>query len=78
MDQGSVAGHAGAQGTARRGGRQAGGPRTGATALVVSNHGGRQLDGAMSSIAGAAPDRSTPSAPRSRSCSTAAFAAAKT
>ena len=50
---------------------------TGAAAIVVSNHGGRQLDGAPSSIS-MLPPSLMPSAPRSRSCSTAAFAPART
>ena len=49
--------------------------RRGADAIVVSNHGGRQLDGAVASIT-ALPESSTRSATPCRCWSTAAFAAA--
>ena len=51
--------------------------KLGADAIVVSNHGGRQLDGAPSSIA-ALPKVAQASAPTSRCCSTAASAPAPT
>ena len=50
--------------------------KVGADAIVVSNHGGRQLDGAPSSIS-ALPASPARSAPRPRSCSTAASAPAR-
>ena len=50
--------------------------KTGAQALVVSNHGGRQLDGAHSSIE-CCRRSSTPSARKWKSCSTAASAPAR-
>jgi isopentenyl diphosphate isomerase/L-lactate dehydrogenase-like FMN-dependent dehydrogenase len=49
----------------------------GADAIVVSNHGGRQLDGALSSIR-MLPRSSTRWATRSRCISTAASARART
>ena len=52
--------------------------KTGASALVVSNHGGRQLDGAPSSISALPKSRRGGGRPRSRSCSTAASARART
>ena len=52
--------------------------KTGADAIIVSNHGGRQLDGAPSSIIGAAEESPTRSATRSRCIWTAASAPART
>ena len=49
LDPQSLAGQADHQGHPRRGGRRLA-AKTGAAALVVSNHGGRQLDGAPSTI----------------------------
>ena len=55
------------------------GPSTPAsTAISVSNHGGNNLDGTPATDPGAAGRSPTPSATRSRSCSTAASAAAAT
>ena len=50
----------------------------GAAAVVVSNHGGRQLDGVPASIDALPRGRRRPSAIARRSCSTAACAAAST
>ena len=51
--------------------------KIGAEALVVSNHGGRQLDGARSSIE-VLPDIVDAVGRKSKSCSTAASAPART
>jgi L-lactate dehydrogenase (cytochrome) len=53
--------------------------KAGAEAIVVSNHGGRQLDGAPSSISVLPEDRAgCRRADRRKSCSTAASAPART
>ena len=51
MDQEPLAGEADRQGRARRRTMRGAAVASGADAIVVSNHGGRQLDGAVSSIA---------------------------
>ena len=48
----------------------------GVDGIVVSNHGGRQIDGAIASLDGAAGDRRGGRRTRSRCCSTAASAPA--
>ena len=74
--RGSVEGAAAAEGRAASGRGAPKRRRVASTALIVSNHGGRQLDGAIASTRRAAGDRRRRRTAQSRCCSTAACAAA--
>ena len=69
---------AGAQGHPHRATTRGWRSSTASTAIIVSNHGGRQVDGAVAALRRAAGRRGGGGRPRCRSWSTAAYAAAGT